>query len=66
MEMTDKEKALDRWPRAIVYRERSRKEIRRPRQIGDAPALVGYVLLSGNHWTDEDAWKDAAHRLVDF
>jgi hypothetical protein len=66
--MTDKEKVLDRWPRSYVFRDHSKKEIRRPREPFDVPGLVPvpYKILSGIYNTDEDAWKDAARRLIEF
>lgn len=64
--MTDKDKVLERWPLAYIHTDRSKKEVRRPREGRDAPALVRYIFLSGVHWTNDDAWKDAAKRLIEF
>jgi len=61
--MTYQEKVFSKYPTAYLYWRRSRVEIRRPREQSDPPALVGYVFLIGIHWTDEEAWKDAASRL---
>lgn len=61
--MTYQEKVFSKYPKAYLYWRKSRVEIRRPREITDPAALVGYVILSGVYWTDEEAWKDAASRV---
>jgi hypothetical protein len=61
--MTYQEKVFSKYPTAYLYWRKSRVEIRRPRERTDPAALVGYVILSGVHWTDEEAWHDAANRV---
>jgi hypothetical protein len=61
--VTNKEKVLNYFPSAYLHWQKSRIDIRRPREQGDGPALVGYVILSGLHWTEEEAWHDAANRV---
>jgi hypothetical protein len=41
----------------------AKKVIIRPRLKTDPPGLVPYIIISGEHYTSGDAWKDARGRL---
>lgn len=62
--MDSKEEVLKVYPEAYEYHHRSKTEIRRPRTEQDPPALVNYMFLSGEQWTQKAAWDEAARRLM--
>jgi hypothetical protein len=62
--MDAKSLVLSQFPDAYIYRTKPNVDVRRPRTKDDPPALVHYVLLSGYHVTDQQAWDEAARRLV--
>lgn len=41
----------------------TKKVIIRPRLKSDPPGLVPYVVISGEHYTAEEAWRDASYRV---
>lgn len=50
-------------PDAYIMVSRSIRTVVRPRRPTDLPAIVPYVLLGGDEYTSEMAWKSALKRL---
>lgn len=56
----DKIEVMKVHPSAKIQAFGARKRVVRRRFQDDEPALIPYVFISGEHYTAEDAWKDAA------